>query len=1048
MNPTKKLPLLVLNASAGSGKTYNLVRNYLVLLLKEVSGKADLGQIVAMTFTNKAAYEMKTRIIRDLNKLSHPTKTDENYVNEIAALVNQEPSVLQRNARLVLRKMLHRYEEFNVLTIDKFNLKLIRSFSRDLNLPEQFDIVLDEQLILEKAVDELLSTIDKEAENRIYKLAIHFAIDNLAEETKWDVKRALIDSAQILTDERSYQVIRKLIEKEFSQADYDVWKLQFKEHNHEIQRWQQRIQLALEESGLQQDQFAGKSTTWNKIQKIIREKGSAKNKLTEFEIKDSFLTNLEKTATNSGQNEPFFTINQFADYWGKLQAPYFELELKVKQFYLLSILRELAIFMENIREKDAVIRVSEFNKLVSELVKDEEAPFIYERLGSRFRHFFLDEFQDTSRLQWMNLVPLVHESLGHGQFNLIVGDPKQSIYRFKNGVAEQFVALPRIYNPEQNPQIEQKSDFFDQMGHVEGLTENWRSSQEIVQFNNRFFESLKAYMPESGKTYYQQVEQSPRGKVDGYIEFELIQKDEDAQETVLKNLLTWIENCIQDGYSPSDICILAKRKADCNTYANHLKNHGYQVVSADSLLVNSDQYVQLIIAFCRLRNNPQHQQLFMRFAEIFFRLFTPENAFEVYQSCFEAVTDTSGESEKIRMKFSEWKFYEVASFDRLHLTQGFQDIFSLIQTFIRHYKIDELQNAYVHQLLDLAVQFDLHNGPDLMSFLTYYDATGYKSNVQLPENKHSIKVMTAHKSKGLEFPVVIIPSLRFDVKAPVGKAHLFESSDHFLQSNLTKADAILPVVEPFMAIEKDAETMDHINLLYVAFTRPIDRLYFMATLSSHDQPLQKNIFANLSELYPEFVEGKTIKGSIGTPPVIEQSGTKDDVAFTPLSLNDYLWFPDISIMSPEEQEANELNTQRRFGKQFHAIMEQSMTVEEAHESIERGLLKGIIEIEFKEALIDQANRLFANQQYLELITGGLQLDEQTLLIDQKTRLRPDKIILHTEKTVVIDFKTGERKAEHRTQVSQYLFALNMMHYPAIEGYLYYVNEDELVRIEM
>jgi ATP-dependent exoDNAse (exonuclease V) beta subunit len=1042
MSLISKRPLLVLNASAGSGKTYNLVRNYLVLLLKESAEKADLGQIVAMTFTNKAAYEMKTRIIRDLNKLSNPSANDQAYVKEIAQLTGQELPMLQRNARIVLRKMLHRYEEFNVLTIDKFNLKLIRSFSRDLNLPEQFDIVLDEQLILEKAVDELLSTIDKNAENRIYRLAINFATTNLDEETKWDVKRALMDSAQILTDERSYQVITKLVEKEFSQAEYDLWRLQYKEHNLDIQRWQQRIQLALEQSGLQMDQLAGKSTTWNKIQKIVQEKGTAKTKLETFETKDSFLNNLEKTAEKTGQNEPYFTIRQFADYWAKLQVPYFELELKVKQFYLLSILRELAVFMENIREKDAVIRVSEFNKLVSELVKDEEAPFIYERLGNRFRHFFLDEFQDTSRLQWMNLVPLVHESLGHGQFNLIVGDPKQSIYRFKNGVAEQFVALPRIYNPEGNPSVEQKSDFFEEMGRLEELTENWRSGKEIVEFNNRFFEIFKQTMPESGKPFYQQIIQTPRGKEGGLVTFELTQKDEESEELVLERLLIWVKTCITDGYQPHEICILAKRKADCNTYANHLKNNGYQVVSADSLLVNSDQYVQLVIAFCRLRNNATHRQLFMRFAELFLRVFSPEKAFETYQLCFETMEENG------KAIFSRERFFQLTAFDRHHLSQGFQDIFSLIQNFLRDYKIDELQNAYVHQLLDLAAQFDLHNGPDLMSFLSFYDGVGYKTNVQLPENKHSIKVMTAHKSKGLEFPVVIIPSLRFDVKSPKGKARIFESNNHFLQSTLTKADAILPAIEPFMVAEKDAEIMDHINLLYVAFTRPVDRLYFMGTLAPRDQKLQQNIFDTLSELYPQFVEGKSIIGSVGTAPVVTHESKEEDLPFTPVSLNDYLWFPHISIMSPEEQLENELNTQRRFGKQFHAIMEQSMTLEQAQESIERGILKGNIDATFKTELNAHAGRLFANETYLKLISGGTQLDEQTLLVDQKTRLRPDKIILHADKTVVIDFKTGERKPEHRTQVSQYLFALDLMKFPEVEGWLYYVNEDELVRIEM
>jgi ATP-dependent exoDNAse (exonuclease V) beta subunit len=430
----------------------------------------------------------------------------------------------------------------------------------------------------------------------------------------------------------------------------------------------------------------------------------------------------------------------------------------------------------------------------------------------------------------------------------------------------------------------------------------------------------------------------------------------------------------------------------------------------------------------------------MRFAELFLRLFHPQQAFGIYQSCFEPHPETGKEF------FSQQLFFQHSAFEQRYLASCFQDIFSLIQTFIRRYRIDELQNAYVHQLLDMAAQFDLHSGPDLAGFLSWYDGAGSKTNVQLPENRNSIRVMTAHKSKGLEFPVVIIPSLRFDVKNPKGKARLFESSGHFVQSRLTEADKAIPAVEPFISLEKDAEAMDNVNLLYVAFTRPVDRLYFMGVLSPHTEPLQKHIFSTLSLLYPEFVNGSTLKGSVGTPPQIDHGEDERDEALVPVSLNDYLWFPDISIMSQEEQEENALSEQRRFGRQFHSIMEQSMRIEDAFETIQRGLLKGTIDASFRERLEAQASLLFANEQYTTLIGSGVQLDEQTLLIDRRTRLRPDKVILHPDKTVVIDFKTGERKAEHRTQVSQYLFALNEMQYPAVEGYLYYVNENELVEI--
>lgn len=1039
MKKVANKPLLVLNASAGSGKTYNLVRNYLVLLLKESETRADLGQVIAMTFTNKAAFEMKTRIIRDLGRLANPGKKDTAYLEELGKLTGQPPENLSKNAQLVLKKMLHRYEDFNVLTIDKFNLRLIRSFSRDLNLPEQFDVVLDEVAVLEKAIDELLSKIDKEAENRIYRLAIQFAKSNLDEETRWNVKTALFESARVLTDERSFQVVKSLVSKEFTEEDLALWKLQFNEYRREIKGWQRRIQLALETSGLQQTDFHNGKNTWNKIRSMIEVSGRATDLNKAFESTDYYYTNLVRTAEKSGQTEPADTIVQFWDFWTPLFPKYFELELKVRQFYLLSILRELAISMEDIRQNDAIIRISEFNKLVAELVRDEEAPFIYERLGSKFRHFFLDEFQDTSRLQWQNLVPLVHESIASEQFNLIVGDPKQSIYRFKNGVAEQFVELPGIYNPENDPVTAAKSAYFQEMGQLESLADNWRSCEEIVAFNNAFFAQFKQGLPESGQLHYNQVLQNAKGREKGHIAFRFFEKEDDTDDQVLQQLAVWVEDCLSEGYQPGDICLLSKRKAECNRYANFLKSKGYQVVSSDSLLVDSDQYVQFVIAFCRWRANPHHLQLNMRFAELYFRLFSPAENFEQYQSCF--LPDENG-----KPRFSPALFAQKATPVNRLVSSPFQDLFSLIQQVIRAFRIDELKNAYVHQLLDLAARFDLQNGPDLPGFLAFYDKTGYQANVQLPENRNAIKLMTAHKSKGLEFPVVIIPSVKFDSSSPMGNFTLVESEEHFIQTRLSEADKHLPGLSDLVEHEKEAEYMDSVNLLYVAFTRPTDRLYFMGVPSSRGGKLQKNIYETLSTLYPDFRDGAVLEGAIGEKPAPAHSEAAIEVPFEPLSLSDHLWFPDISLMSPVEEAESDLHRQQRLGKQFHAVMEQSLNVEDALAAIEKGILKGTVEQIFREELQQAVGQLFRHEPFKAMVNNGTQLDERTLLIDGTVKLRPDKIILHPDKTIVVDFKTGERKPEHLKQVSDYVFALNLMQYPAIEGYLYYVSEDVLVKV--
>ena len=244
-------------------------------------------------------------------------------------------------------------------------------------------------------------------------------------------------------------------------------------------------------------------------------------------------------------------IDAFIAYRTGLLEEYASLRLFLSNFFNMALLQFMAQAMQDIKKEERVIRISEFNTLISSLInsedRNESTPFIYERLGSRFHHFLLDEFQDTSRLQWLNLVPLVHDSIGQNKDNLIVGDPKQSIYRFKNGVAEQFVALPKIFNPEGNSRIQAFSEYFDQMGEVIPLENNWRSSPIIVQLNNAFFEALREQLPEKAKGFYNSVSQFPKSNIHGKI---VIQSKEErvTTESIVPQIEDWIKECVADGF--------------------------------------------------------------------------------------------------------------------------------------------------------------------------------------------------------------------------------------------------------------------------------------------------------------------------------------------------------------------------------------------------------------------------------------------------------------------------------------------------------------------
>ena len=1040
MNSDVSKPFLIVNASAGSGKTYNLVRNYLRLLLSENENRAEISQIMAMTFTNKASIEMKSRIMSDLNRLANGKDEAKSYLEEIAVFVGTTPEATQKKARLVLRKILHQYEDFNVMTIDKFNLRLIRSFARDLDLPESFEISLDDTLILEKAIDELLSNIDAKNQTKLYQLALNFAKSNLEEENDWNLKKILLSKAKALTNEGYFQIIKTLSKTDFKKEQLDLWKLQFKAEKDELTIRLNSLNRLFLESNVDANNFAGKSTTLKPIVFNLQLNTEPIFFLKESKRTDANLANILKTVEEGKETQFSPAYLDFLQFIAEKGSYWIELDFKIQQFHLLAILKELALSMDDIRNKESIIRVSEFNKLVAELVQNEDAPFIYERLGSKFNHFFLDEFQDTSRLQWLNIVPLIHNSLGSNYFNFIVGDPKQSIYRFKNGVAEQFIALPAIYNPEEEPSIALRSLFFQKMGIVEGLEDNWRSAEEIVNFNNLFFQELLQFMPESGQEFYQHLKQNPKGKKGGSVELILNpKKDIDVTAFTNDQLLKWVEQCIADGYKPYEICVLGRKKRDCNQYANFLKSKGYQIVSSDSLLVNSDQFVQLAICYCKWKVNRFDFQRAMQFAYFYFEILDKKDAFDTYGSCFQINPSDS------KVYFSEQLFFESSRLNAEFLDASFQNIYSLLVDFLMLVELDPIENTYLQQLLDLAYQFDMSNGPDLMEFINYYEKNEGKFSVQLSENEQAIQIMTAHKSKGLEFPVVIIPSFNFFNEGNNNDSYLMEINEHIVETKMSKFESAIPAIQLEADKEDAAQKMDAINLLYVAFTRPQDRLYAINLKGSRNSFYEKfnTIFKNL---FPDSYEDDILHLRLGTAPKIKHHFRKHSTNYSPQSIQNFLWFPEISIQSTKEQEDDGLTTAQRIGKQFHFIMEKSHSGETAFSALQTGLLKGEIEQEFEGILIKLLEEAFANNLLVQLFESGKHLNERTLIFDSKTRLRPDKLIVSDQRTIVIDFKTGEKSAKHEKQVYGYMSVLREIGMPEIKGYLYYTGGLGLVEV--
>ena len=1032
--------LMVLNASAGSGKTYTLVKEFIKLLINEGKENKHFSQIIAMTFTNMASLEMKTRIVKALDELSYPErfgKKSHDLANNLSYETGISPEDVHVRCRTILKMLLHSYEDFSVMTIDKFNLKLIRSFSRDLNLPADFEVILNENQLIEQVVDLLLSGMGSIEEKEFTQAAISYAKNNLEEEEAWDFRRDLVQFGSTFSKESELPFLKKLIATEFTSDTRKEIKDAIQAIDEEFLQLTRSLQSLHESYGSLSGQYVQGTNTLNSINNLFESKT-----FTEKRIHGSTLNACHKE-TPKGKFFPdelknlLVEIDQFQNNRSSTYATYSQF---LKNFHNMVLLKFMASAIERMKQDEKVIRISEFNKLISELVQQENAPFIYERLGNRYHNFLLDEFQDTSHLQWLNIVPLIEESISNGHLNLIVGDPKQSIYRFKNGVAEQFVELPGIYNPNADPEIARRSAFFRRAGFTQELKDNWRSGRSIVSFNNQLFNLLRSQLPEFAQSFYQSVDQTPKTSFEGYVYIETKKLQYKEVVDLDIKIIDVIQSCISDGFKPNELCLLTEKNVHANEWALKLKNNGFKVVSAESLLVDNDLRVNLTISFLKRRLKPSKKSEMKRFAELYYRS-EHKSGYEQYKKLIKKGQNKEGKS----YTFFDNDIFIAENFgasDNFYFK--YETVYDLIQQFYRLMNWSELKNPYLHHLADFAYEFEQSKGPDLSGFLDLYEEKKGSLAIQTPSSDDAITVMTIHKSKGLEFPVVIIPDCSFDTDIKNSNKFMIESEGIIIHSNLSKSNSIQAVQE------KHQEEMQHIltdkmNLCYVGMTRPKERLYAFNYWNKGFGALLEEALIKLE--HSKLVDD-TLKLEFGSREKKTAHIKDETVYFVPENIMDNLWFPDIALSKcRKHDEQNEIQTEQRFGNQFHFLMAELNEPDSLQQKIDEFIKEGKIESAFKERLLTEARLAFDSRELKSLFSGAVEiLNEQDIIVDIEESRRPDKIIFKPNLTVILDYKTGLPKGSHQKQMQEYISLLEKMVDTPVEGYLYYTTGNELTRI--
>ena len=493
------VPFKIYDAAAGSGKTFTLVKEYLKRILSS-KNESYYKHLLAITFTNKAVAEMKQRIISNLvlfskhEFLDNPSEMGKSIATELDLTLQQ----INTQSKKVIKHVLHHYSYFSVETIDHFNHRIIRTFARDLKLSGNFDVDLDVQKLINEAVDQLISKAGDDP--KITKVLLDFAITKTNEDRSWDISKDISKISQLLYKETEKQTILKLKKKSIDDflalnTKLKKKKLLYTKQINEIAK--ETLQL-IEEAGLQYDDFSG----------------SYLPKHFQHLSKSNFKINYAANWQTSMGEKPLYPKRvsddvaliiddltpRFQNNFETTKSLVYELFLNdsmLKNSVPLSVINLVSKEIEVIKEEKNILPISEFNSLIYQEIKNQPAPFIYERLGEQYRHFFIDEFQDTSFLQWQNLVPLIDNALSQEYEDstqgslLLVGDAKQSIYRWRGGLPEQFIDLCLENNP-----------FLTEKVEVETLPKNYRSCKEIIEFNNQFFTFISKFLNNPGLENY------------------------------------------------------------------------------------------------------------------------------------------------------------------------------------------------------------------------------------------------------------------------------------------------------------------------------------------------------------------------------------------------------------------------------------------------------------------------------------------------------------------------------------------------------------------
>lgn len=1002
-----------------------------MICLRYPNQQQSIRNILALTFTNKAANEMKERILSWLGNFSAGNYAENTDLKNIQKAFEEQGlkitiDELHHRSKKLLDYILHNYSTLNIGTIDRFNSRLVRSFSYELGLAKNFNLEIEAEPFLIEAVDKMLDQIgENETISNSFMDYVDYSLEN---NERINLNKNLYDSAKEFVKDIHYEHLKS--NKSFDDAHYENIKNTLRKEivlnkKKSAELAAQSIEL-FKSRNIEIEDFAqgknGIGGFFTKVTDFYQQKRAGFPFPTTLE--ESVINNYRKGASSKSKHKEtdiLEILDQLIENRMQLIRLYIETQKKEKVLSALlplKVNKDIQDELRKIEEENDLVLLSKFNILINENLRNEPSAFIYEKVGSQFQHYFFDEFQDTSELQWQNFVPLRDHSVAteYTSFTL-VGDPKQSIYRFRGGESKLML------------DIINKKEFSPKEADLLVLKDNWRSARNIVQFNNELYRYHSAGLEEEHKNIFgTDAEQSPKSKFDGRVKVNLIENltNEEFYDDTSERMRKDIQECLDNGFKFSDITILCRGNFDIFSYSQKLGNlkvtyHGEETniktISDKGLTLELSNTLKAVIEFLRWEINPKNKPC------LIMMMYHLNTLGKIHMADFtlEMKEILDIESHEEILLFLQQKYslqLKQDNFPRFNL-------YNFIEYYINEFSVENKETDFLLNFLEMLFNFTQNAGASTKEFLKYWDEEASSYTIQASENIDAIQIMTIHKSKGLEFPIVFIPMINKNRDNEFTNWFETNESDALKSVNINQFSKNLEVydeqIQEFNKKNSYKNLIDRLCLQYVATTRPVEQLFFYiqkANKTSNNLELLEFLQTkntenadefDLYEVHPEMLKkySKTKSSSFKTKNI-------EDLK----NINEKSTSIKIATPSKNYQVRNE---KVRIGLFVHELLSKINTEKDIAKVLEGYALEGQITIEEKneiEATLREIVRTYAEffDEKWEVI------NEKDIMISENGEShisRPDRILKSDEGYIIVDFKTGEQKSKDEAQVQGY-----------------------------